>query len=236
MSGASRDWQADLERAASSTYSAGGEDGVLLRLFERIGATNRYFVEFGAWDGRHESNTALLRLHHGWQGLLMEGSDRADGALVRREFVTPENVEALFDRYRVPSTFDLLSIDIDGQDYWVWSAIERWVPRVVIVEYNIFFMPTCAKTVAYDTTFRWDRERHQRYHGASLAALEKLGRSKGYALAWTEPFHPNAIFVHEDALPADVRLPEPGVWTRWGWPEEGYVEPAAPPGGRWVDV
>ena len=119
MSNAIRDWKADLESAASGTYSAGGEDGVLRRIFERIGTTNRFFVEFGAWDGRHESNTALLRLHHGWRGLLMEGSDRADGELVRREFVTPRNVEALFDRHRVPRTFDLLSIDIDGQDYWV---------------------------------------------------------------------------------------------------------------------
>lgn len=215
MSGASRDWQADLERAASSTYSAGGEDGVLLRLFERIGTTNRYFVEFGAWDGRHESNTALLRLHHGWQGLLMEGSDRADGALVRREFVTPENVEALFHRYRVPSRFDLLSIDIDGNDYWVWKAIRGFTPRVVVVEYNIHFATHLARTMPYDPDHEWDETL---YHGASLAALRKLGHEKGYALVHAEGWAPNAFFVHRDALPAGfVERPIEAVtpWNRF---------------------
>ena len=92
-------WRADLEAHAASVHSQGGEDGVLLRLFERIGVGQKSFVEFGAWDGLHLSNTANLRLHHGWSGLLMEGSDRADGVLVRRERIDAENVEALFDRY-----------------------------------------------------------------------------------------------------------------------------------------
>ena len=100
-------WKDDLESCASSEFSQGGEDGVLLRLFEHIGVAHRYFVEFGAWDGRHLSNTANLRLNHGWSGLLMEGSDRADGVLVQREHVDVENVEALFRRYGVPRDFDL---------------------------------------------------------------------------------------------------------------------------------
>ena len=128
------EWRADLEAHAASVHSQGGEDGVLLRLFERIGTHHRRFVEFGAWDGLHLSNTANLRLHHGWSGLLMEGSDRADGERVRRERIDAENVEALFDRYEVPLDVDLLSIDIDGNDYWVWHALRRYRPRVVIVE------------------------------------------------------------------------------------------------------
>lgn len=229
-------WRADLEAHAASVHSQGGEDGVLLRLFERIGARHRFFVEFGAWDGLHLSNTANLRLHHGWRGLLMEGSDRADGRLVRRERVDAENVEALFDRYRVPADFDLLSIDIDGNDWWVWRAIERYRPRVVIVEYNVFFRPGMAKTIAYDPDHGWDKERFGLYHGASLDAFHKLARTKGYRLAWTEPYAPNAIFVAEEALPADVVLPDLAAWTRWDWPEAGYVEPPPQPGGRWVDV
>lgn len=229
-------WKADLESSASSSFSQGGEDGVLLRLFEQIGIRSRYFVEFGAWDGVTLSNTANLRLNHGWSGLLMESSDRADGVLVQREHVDAENVEALFRRYGVPRDFDLLSIDIDGNDYWVWKAIQSFSPRVVIVEYNIFFMPEIAKTIAYDPDHCWDRERYGLYHGASLAALEKLGREKGYALAYTEPYCPNAIFVQRDALPEGISLPPPSDWTRWDWHEEGYVEPPTQPGGRWVEV
>ena len=69
----------------------------------------------------------------------MEGSDRADGDLVRQAFVDAENVNSLFAQYGVPKQFDLLSIDIDGNDYWVWKAIEDFTPRVVVIEYNIYF-------------------------------------------------------------------------------------------------
>ncbi len=209
---------------------------MLLRLFERIGAGRRYFVEFGAWDGEHWSNTANLRLHHGWRGLLMEGSDRADGSLVRREHVDAENVEALFERYDVPRDFDLLSIDIDGNDYWVWQAIQRYVPRIVIVEYNVFFRPEMAKTIAYDPGHGWDKQQHPLYHGASLAAFDKLARAKGYRLVWTDPWCPNAVFVRAEALPEGVALPDLRAWTRWDWPAEGYREPTPQPGGRWVEV
>ncbi len=230
------EWQKDLEAHTRGVHSQGGEDGVLLRLFEKIGVRHRHFVEFGAWDGLHLSNTANLRLHHDWNGLLMEGSDRADGERVRRERIDAGNIEALLAKYEVPVDFDLLSIDIDGNDYWVWRAIETHRPRVVIVEYNVFFMPETAKTIAYDADHNWDKERYGLYHGASLAAFEKLGREKGYALAYTEPYCPNAIFVAEETLPEDVVLPTLAEWTRWDWPEEGYVEPEPQPGGRWVEV
>ena len=230
------EWKKDLEAHARGVHSQGGEDGVLLRLFEKIGMRHSYFVEFGAWDGLHLSNTANLRLNHDWDGLLMEGSDRADGERVRRERIDAENIEALLAKYEVPVDFDLLSIDIDGNDYWVWRAIETHRPRVVIVEYNVFFMPETAKTIAYNADHHWDKERYGLYHGASLAAFEKLGREKGYALAYTEPYCPNAIFVAEEALPEAAVLPTLAEWTRWDWPEEGYVEPTPQPGGRWVEV
>jgi len=188
----------DLERYEAGVYSQCGEDGVLARLFEVIGETNRYFVEFGAWDGRHLSNTANLRLHRGWRGLLMEGSDRADGELVHRELVTAENVNALFAKYDVPERFDLLAIDIDGNDYWVWKAIERFVPRVVVIEYNIHFGVHLARTMPYDPEHVWDETL---YHGASLAALRKLGDEKGYALVHADGWAPNAFFVLRSELP-----------------------------------
>jgi hypothetical protein len=155
---------------------------------------------------------------------------------VKRERVAAENIESLFHKYDVPREFDLLSIDIDGNDYWVWKAIESFTPRVVIVEYNIFFLTEMAKTVDYAPDYDWNEKWYHRYHGASLAALESLGRSKGYSLVYTEPYFPNAIFVRDEALPDGLALPSLADWTRWAWAEDSYVEPAARPGGRWVDV
>ncbi|MBW1885921.1 MAG: FkbM family methyltransferase [Deltaproteobacteria bacterium] len=166
----------------------------------------------------------------------MEGSDRADGAVVKRERVDAENIESLLADHGVPEDFDLLSIDIDGNDYWVWKAISSYSPRVVIVEYNIFFLRETAKTIAYDVDHEWDKDDFGLYHGASLAAFEKLARSKGYALVHTEADSPNAIFVRRDLLGAESKLPSLAELTRWDWPAEGYVEPTPQPGGAWVDV
>lgn len=231
-------WIRDLPKHAARVHSQGGEDGILLRLFEEIGVLNRSFVEFGAWDGLHLSNTANLRLAHGWNGLLLEGSNRADGQLVKRERVDAENIESLFERYGVPREFDLLSIDIDGNDYWVWNAINAYSPRVVIVEYNVFFLAETAKTIAYDAGHEWDKERYGLYHGASLAAFEKLARKKGYELVYTEPYYPNAIFVRSDLLPPAREVDRPSLreLTRWDWPADGYNEPVPAPGGSWIEV
>jgi len=219
----------DLEDHERSVYSQSGEDGVLLRLFDHIGVTNRYFVEFGAWDGKHLSNSANLRLHHGFQGLLMEGSDRADGELVRREMVTAENVNALFAKYGVPEQFDLLSIDIDGNDYWVWKAIEGYRPRVVVVEYNLLFGTDAAKTMPYDPHHVWDETD---YHGASLAAFHKLGTELGYSMVYTDTWAPNAFLVLRSELPASCKPLAVEEVSRGVWCEE-------PPDSRdreWVSV
>jgi len=219
----------DLGRYEAGVHSQCGEDGVLERLFELIGTHNRYFVEFGAWDGEHLSNTANLRLHHGWTGLLMEGSDRADDVLVRREMVDAGNVNALFDKYAVPERFDLLAIDIDGNDYWVWKAIEDRAARVVLIEYNIFFAPDMACTMPYDPDHVWD---HSLFHGASLAALRKLGDEKGYALVHADGWAPNAFFVLRSELPADfVDRPIDEI-TPWNT----FLEAAPTNGRRWQTV
>ena len=165
----------DLKSHERRVYSQCGEDGVLEFLFRELGVRAGSFVEFGAKDGRSLSNTANLRLHHGWTGLLMDAGAAPDDPLVRREFVTAENIEALLARYEVPRDLDLLSIDIDGNDYWVWKAIEGWCPRVVVVEYNIFFAPDDAKTMPYDPDHLWDETS---YHGASLEAFRQKARPR----------------------------------------------------------
>jgi hypothetical protein len=212
----------------NQVHSQGGEDGVIQRIFEEIGAQSRFYVEFGAGDGVFLSNTANLRLNHGWQGLLMEAGDRADGDIVKREFVDAENVCELFREYEVPQTFDLLSIDIDGNDYWVWKAIEAFSPRVVVMEYNIFFDLGDARTIRYNAEHVWDDDM---YHGASLAALRKLGHEKGYRLVHADSWVPNAFFVRDADLPADYREQPISQVTPW----QGFLE-LPKIDGEWVAV
>jgi len=221
----------DLRSHERGVHSQGGEDGVLARIFECIRPTNRRFVEFGAWDGRHLSNTALLRLEHGWTGLLMDGDPERVVPLVRREIVTAENVEALFAKYGVPRGFDLLSIDIDGNEYWVWEAIRAWRPRVVVIEYNVFFSTDVSKTMPYDPEHCWDKTM---FHGASLEALRRLGRRKGYSLVHTDSYAPNAFFVDDAELPEAFVDPPIRRVASWDW--DPGTEPPVEGDRLWADV
>ena len=177
-------------------YSQNGEDGIIEAIVAAIGTTNRSYVEFGVEDGI-ESNTRSLMKHKGWTGLLMDGSHENPAINLHREFITAENIEALFAKHDIPREFDLLSIDIDGNDYWVWKAIERYRPRVVIVEYNACIPYAPAVTVPYDPEFSWDKTE---YYGASLSALVALGRTKGYTLVCTDHCGVNAFFVRDDLI------------------------------------
>ena len=215
----------DLRSHEDRVYSQGGEDGVIRRIFERIGVTNRYFVEFGAWDGEHLSNTANLRLHHGWSGLLLDcDSERRAGTLVQPGVVTPENVNQIFAGHGVPRDFDLWSLDVDGHEYWIWQALD-YRPRVVVIEYNIFFGLDVARTIAYRPDYEWDKSS---YHGASLAALAKLGRAKGYALVHTDSYTPNAFFIAEETLPEewrDLSIEQVAAWRYEGVPADTRERP-----------
>jgi len=221
----------NLRAFESQVHSQGGEDGVLQQIFSIVGTHNRYFVEFGAWDGRTLSNTAHLRLDHGWTGLLMDGDPERVSEVVCNEFVTAENVQALFEKHAVPRSFDLLSIDIDGNEYWVWKAIQDWRPRVVVMEYNVFFGIDVSKTMPYDATHRWDKTM---FHGASLAALYKLGREKGYTLVHTESYAPNAFFVDDALLPDALRGRPIEESASWAW--ERSAEPPIPDGRSWTSI
>jgi hypothetical protein len=185
-------------------YSQNGEDGIIEFLLDQVGHESAYAVEIGCGDGS-ECNTKLLR-KKGWDVLALDLS--CANAVVHREIVTPQNVIQIFSEYNVPDNFDLLSIDIDGMDYWVWKAIDRaYRPRIVVIEYNASCGPEAAVTIRYDPFFVWDGTD---YFGASLMALVRLAATKGYTLVHCEAQGVNAFFVRDDlldALPVPLRSP-----------------------------
>jgi len=188
-------------------FSQNGEDGVIEEIFSRIGTVNRFFVEFGVEDGM-ECLTRNLWVHHGWSGVLMEGSPFHYQNLVNniapypevrvsRQFVTPDNIGHLFQEMAVPVEFDFLSIDIDGNDYWVWQALDAYQPRVVVIEYNASYPPPQNMVIPYQEDFCWDGTS---YFGASLCSLTTLGKKLGYALIGTDSRGVNAFFLRKDLL------------------------------------
>lgn len=197
-----------LNQYELSVCSQNGEDGILHFLFAICGTTNRRFVEFGIGDGR-QCNTANLSLNFDWSGLLLEIDGQKAAAAqsyyqathvtVAQAKVTSENINQLLLDHNLTGEIDLLSIDIDGNDYWVWQAIMVIQPRVVVIEYNPSFGPTESVTVPYDPDFnRFAYHSSGFYHGASLAALVKLGHEKGYLLAGCDSSGTNAFFVRQD--------------------------------------
>ncbi len=206
----------NLNRFEHRMYSQSGEDGILREVFRRIGETDRSFVELGAGAGLENNTTSLLV--RGWTGHWLE-CDRRNVARIRskfgrmlergtlhveRQLVTAENVEPLLSRLGIAAEPDLLSIDIDGNDYWVWQAISSVRPRVVVVEYNAFFQPDVHWVMAYAPRHRWPGTI---YFGASLASLVDLAGEKGYRLAGCTLSGVNAFFVREDL--AAGRFQEP---------------------------
>jgi hypothetical protein len=196
-----------LEQFEQSVASQRGVDGILREIFYRIGSGRRFFVEFGVEDG-YECNTALLASRYRWSGLYIEAnpqdverlrkrwSARSD-ITIRQAFITAENIASLFAQCGVPSEPDLLSIDIDGNDYWVWKALAQYRPRAVVIEYNASYPPPRRWIMAYNPEHRWGGTT---YFGASLSALHDLGSRLGYALLGTDTQGLNAFFLRRDLL------------------------------------
>jgi hypothetical protein len=190
-------------------FSQNGEDGIIREIFCRVGTKSKFFVEFGAANGL-ENNSAALLLSD-WSGVWMEGSKdlvKTAGEKFRQftetrrlkinnEFINAENIEDLFKKYEVPKEFDFLSIDIDGNDYWVWKAIQNYSPRVVCIEYNAAFGPDVRWIMEYNADHLW---KGSRYQGASLKSLEMLGTEKGYCLVACDFLGVNAFFVRKDLV------------------------------------
>lgn len=198
-----------IEKYGFKVYSQNDEDGIIEEIFNRIGATNKVFIEFGVQDGI-ESNGHYLLLK-GWKGLWIECDDesyrrimtkfesviKAGKLKVAYDFITRDNINRIFEEHNVVGEIDLLSIDIDGNDYHVWKAIQAVRPRVVVIEYNAKMPPSCEWVMPYCEQHMWDGGDK---HGASLLALAGLAREKDYTLVGTNISGVNAFFVRNDCL------------------------------------
>jgi hypothetical protein len=179
-----------FDRYGHKVTSQNDEDGIIAEIIKQLSQCEifcRFFVEIGAHA--HESNCLNLR-NAGWSGLFLDAGGYGDW--IKKEWVTADNINMLLAKYQVPPIFDVLSIDIDGQDIYVWRAL-AWRPALVVIEYNGALPIERSVAIPPDPRFAWDRTD---WYGASLAALERVGRGKGYVLVYANGI--NAFFVRRD--------------------------------------
>ena len=196
-----------LVRYGAKAYSQNDEDGILAEIFRRLSTADKTFIEIGAGAGLENNSLALLA--QGWRGLWIE-SDPAKAAKARanlatyiasgqlrieKVFATSDNVDALLRDSSFSLQPDLLSIDVDGNDYHLWHAVQSISPRVVVLEYNASWFPPMSLAIAYQERFEW---KNNTYFGASLKALEVLAERKGYHLVGCCFAGVNAFFVRAD--------------------------------------
>jgi len=191
------EWINELQKIKlNKTYTQYGEESALNFIFKNIGTTNKYLVDFGAGDGNWLSNSKLF-LENGWDGLLMDGNPK-DSTIVKKEFITAENICNLFEKYNVYKEFDLLSLDIDGNDLWVLKEImeHQYLPRVIILEFNASFARGISKTIKYNPEYVCNGTN---YFGASFEAFNKLMKEYNYSLVM-QIAQTNLIFINNNII------------------------------------
>ena len=176
-------------------YSESGEDGILFELFKIYGVTNKFYVEFGAEDGS-QCNTKALRIMNKFQGILFDSSYENIDINLYKHFINEENVLQLFQEYKVPDNFDLLSVDIDSHDFYVLNKIlTKYTPRIFVCEYNATHFPDQDKVIKKnETNFVGN------YFGASILAFYNLGKHHDYSLVYANNKGVNLFFVHNDVI------------------------------------
>ena len=187
------------------------EDGLTLALINLAGTTKRRFLDLGA--GASGGNTGFLAETCGWTGLMADGRANCAaqlaarfvrcGVAVKQVWLTCDNVNQVVRDHRLDGEIDLLSLDLNGNEYWVWRALDACSPRIVLLAFNAAFGADQAVTVPYDPAFDSAAitDGPQGFYGASLAAFEQLGREKGYRLVMVEPKGVQAYLLRNDVAP-----------------------------------
>jgi hypothetical protein len=205
------DYLADAE---FQVYSQWGEDGILEWLIQRLPISSKRFIELGV-ESYKEANTRFLLINRNWKGLIVDAS--ADNMRIVRQdeiywrydltavstFIDRDNINELISKNGFSGKVGVLSIDIDGSDYWVWEAIEAAIPDIVVCEYNAVFGDLYPISIPYAPDFSWTRAHASTlYFGASVSALCLLAARKGYELVGTNRAGVNAFFVRRDLVSA----------------------------------
>jgi len=202
----------DFRKAEFRVFSQWGEDGLIQYLLRHVPIDRQIFVEFGV-ENYTQSNTRFLLTNNHWSGLIIDGSSEnidyvrhdpiywATNLKAEHAFITRENINELMSRNGVTGDIGLLSVDIDGNDYWVLEAIDVISPRIIICEYNSLFGPTAKVTTPYDPSFTRGAAHFSKvYYGASISALNALAMRKGYSLVASNADGNNAFFARSDSL------------------------------------
>lgn len=192
-------------------FSQWGDDGIIQYLLSRIAVKDRVFVEFGVEDFL-ESNCRFLMMHDNWSGLVIDGSPKSISRIKDRSdywkfdldaqchFLTKENINRILDEGLGGRSPDLVSIDVDGNDYWLLEQITL-CPAIFIVEYNAVFGAQRAITIPYKSDFSRNKAHYSNlYFGASLAAITDVAKAKGYGLVGCSSAGNNAYFVRNEVL------------------------------------
>jgi len=199
----------DFRRIGFKVFSQWDEDGIIQYLIHQVCIENKTFIEFGV-ENYEESNTRFLMLNNHWQGLVLDAcpadleyirSDRIHWQYdlqVKDAWITRENIDSLLSQAGFGEDVGLLSIDVNGNDYWIWEAMRSVRPRIVIVEYNSL-LGLQPLSVPYREDFDRTAAHHSNlYYGSSLTALHRLAKSKGYILVGSNIWGHNAFFVRSD--------------------------------------
>ena len=207
-----------LQDAEFKVFSQWGEDGIIEWLVSRLPNIPQSFVEFGV-ENYTEANTRFLLTHRNWRGLVIDGSARNIESVQTQNnywkydltavdaFITRENIDTLIADAGFSGEIGLLSVDIDGNDYWVWEAIASVNPWIVIVEYNAVLGDLKPLTIPYDPSFSRMKAHHSAlYYGASLPAFELLADHKGYVLAGGNRAGNNLFYVRKDVMASILPL------------------------------
>jgi hypothetical protein len=191
----------DLSLFEKKVYSQNGEDGITAKLIDLIYNYNdkydKFYVEFGVENGI-ECNTRILREKYNWKGLQMDGNHENERINLRKEFIMKENIVELFRKYNVPRHINLLSVDIDFNDFYCLKEIlENYQCDIIICEYNATHLADQDKIIIYDKRGGWDGTN---YFGSSLLSLYKLGEKYNYSLIYCNNTGVNCFFVHNDII------------------------------------
>ena len=190
----------ELEFFEKKIFSQNGEDGITMKLIELIykdDHENKFYVEFGVENGT-ECNTRILREIYNWKGLQLDGNNENDIINLKKEFITKENIIDLFRKYNVPDIINVLSVDIDYNDFYCLKEIlANYKCDIIICEYNSSHLPHEDKIVIYDKNSQWDGTN---YYGASLLSLDTLGKKFNYSLVYCNKNGVNCFFIHNDII------------------------------------